>query len=155
MRAMAAQFTVGGAVQTPFGKGIVREVRNNGCLLVDVRGRALVVKESEISVRDASPPSRIRDAPLGNTRAPTQAQPDAGGEAREVDLHGLTVEAALARAEQALNEALLADVAELRLIHGRSGGRIRAALHRRLREISSVRGFQLDPRNEGVTLVRL
>ena len=155
MRAMAARFTVGGAVQTPFGKGIVREVRNNGRLLVDVRGRALVVKEIEISVLDPSQQSRFRDATFGNARASPEAQPDAGGEAREVDLHGLTVEAALARAEQALNEALLADVAELRLIHGRSGGRIRAALHRQLREIPSVRGFQLDPRNDGVTLVRL
>ena len=152
---MAARFTVGGAVQTPFGKGIVREVRNNGCLLVDVRGRALVVKESQISVLDASPQSRVRDATVGNTRASPEARPDAGGEAREVDLHGLTVEAALARAEQALSDALLADLAELRLIHGRSGGRIRAALHRRLREIPTVRGFQLDPRNEGVTIVRL
>ncbi len=152
---MAARFTVGGAVKTPFGKGVVRAERNNGCLLVDVRGRALVVKESEISVLDAGPRSRFRDKALKNRRAPPQAEPDAGVETREVDLHGLTVEAALARAEQALEEALLADVAELRLIHGRSGGRIRAALHRQLREIPSVRGFQLDPRNEGVTLIRL
>ena len=141
MQAMAARFRVGGAVQTPFGKGIVREVRNSGSLLVDVGGRALVVKEIEISALDPSQQSRFREATLENTRASPQAQPDAGGEAREVDLHGLTVEAALARAEQALNEALLADVAELRLIHGRSGGRIRAALHRRLREIPSVSGF--------------
>lgn len=152
---MAARFAVGGAVQTPFGKGIVREVRNNGRLLVDVRGRALVVKEIEISALNPSQQSRLRDGTLGTAGASPEAQPDAGGAAREVDLHGLTVEAALARAEQALNEALLADVAELRLIHGRSGGRIRAALHRRLREIPSVRGFHLDPRNDGVTLVRL
>jgi len=72
-----------------------------------------------------------------------------------VDLHGLTVEEALVRAEHALNDAMLADCAELRLIHGRSGGRIRAALHRRLSEIPSVRGFGLDPRNAGVTVVRL
>jgi DNA mismatch repair protein MutS2 len=151
---MAARFTVGGAVQTSFGKGIVCEVRNNGRFLVDVRGRALVVKESEISVIEAGPQSRFRDRTLNERRVRPQVQPDAADEAREVDLHGLTVEAALARAEQALNEALLSDVAELRLIHGRSGGRIRAALHRLLREIPSVRGFHLDPRNEGVTLVR-
>ena len=151
---MAARFTVGGAVQTSFGKGIVCEVRNNGRVLVDVRGRALVVKESEISVLDAGPQSRVRDRTLNKRRARPQAQPDAGDEVREVDLHGLTVEAALARAEQALNEALLADVAELCLIHGRSSGRIRAALHRLLREIPSVREFRLDPRNKGVTLVR-
>jgi dsDNA-specific endonuclease/ATPase MutS2 len=63
-----------------------------------------------------------------------------------VDLHGLTVEGALARAEQALNDALLA---------GKSGGRIRAALHRRLHEISTVRAFRLEPGNPGVTIVSL
>ena len=73
----------------------------------------------------------------------------------EIDLHGLTVAEALACTEQALNDALLADVSALRLIHGRSGGRIRVALHQRLRELSSVRGFHLDPGNNGVTIVRL
>jgi DNA mismatch repair protein MutS2 len=72
-----------------------------------------------------------------------------------VDLHGLTIAEALLRAEHALNDALLADLADLRLIHGRSGGKIRAALHKRLREIPSVRAFALDPRNAGVTVVHL
>jgi len=80
---------------------------------------------------------------------------DARSRSAEVDFHGLTVEQALDRVLQALNKALLADLSELRLIHGRSGGRIRAALHRRLRETPSVRSFQLDPKNEGVTIVRL
>ena len=73
----------------------------------------------------------------------------------EVDLHGLTVDEALERAERALNDALLADFNELRLIHGKSGGRIRAALHRRLGEIPTVRAFRLDPRNPGTTIVSL
>jgi dsDNA-specific endonuclease/ATPase MutS2 len=50
---------------------------------------------------------------------------------------------------------MLADVPELRLIHGKSGGRIRTSLHRRLREIPTVRGFRLDPANPGVTIVSL
>jgi DNA mismatch repair protein MutS2 len=73
----------------------------------------------------------------------------------EIDLHGCTVEEALAKVEDALNEALLADVAQLRFIHGRSGGRIRAALHQRLRDIRTVRHFLIDPRNDGVTIVEL
>jgi dsDNA-specific endonuclease/ATPase MutS2 len=68
-------------------------------------------------------------------------------------LHGLTVEEALVRATEALNDALLADRPELRLIHGRSGGRIKAALHRQLGHIHAVRSVRLDPRNSGVTIV--
>jgi dsDNA-specific endonuclease/ATPase MutS2 len=155
--AVAARFTPGDAVQTPFGKGVVREVRNSGRLLVDVDGRALVVKESDVSAlevrrRDSSSAGRSqrqgRDSPHASSPSP-------GVTTREVDLHGLTVEEALARAERALDEAILADVEEVRFIHGRSGGRIRAALQKRLREISSVRHSRIDPRNKGVTIVEL
>jgi DNA mismatch repair protein MutS2 len=153
---MAGRFTRGDAVQTPFGKGVVREVRNNGRWLVDVGGRAMVVSASELS------PLTVRAQRLPSSRPPRTGPAatghhewDARDAGAEVDLHGMTTEEALACAEDALNEALLADAAEVRFIHGRSGGRIRAALHRRLRDISSVRGFRLDPRNAGVTIVSL
>ena len=136
-------------MQTPFGKGVVREVRNNHTLLVDVHGRALVVSDADVTALSGRPGLSGRPAPFGEASRPGPSAP------AEVDLHGLTVEEALARVESALNEALLADVEVLRLIHGRSGGRIRAALHRRLRELPSVRSFRIDPRNEGVTIVTL
>lgn len=140
-------------MQTPFGKGVIRELRNNGRLLVDVRGRALEVREGDVSALDAAGRSGLLR--LGERVAGRSPQADrAAGPAVEVDLHGLTVEEALTGAEQALNDALLANAPDLRLIHGRSGGRIRAALHKRLREISSIRGFRLDPGNDGVTIVR-
>lgn len=152
-RTVMDRFSVGQTVQTPLGKGVVREVRNNGRLLVDVQGRSLVVRESEVSEvsigRRKSSSVRTAAEPA-NATAPRSA----GGSAVEVDLHGLTIAEALVRAEHALDEAMRADRAELRLIHGRSGGRIRAALHRRLGAIPSVRSFELDPRNAGVTVVR-
>ena len=144
----------GDAVQTPFGKGIIREVRNHGRLLVDVQGRALELGEGDVSALGAtSKTARRGRAARVPERSPVAGR--SGGPPAELDLHGLTVGEAVARAEQALNDALLADAAELRLIHGRSGGRIRAALHQRLREMPSIRGFHLDPANGGVTIVRL
>ena len=144
-------------MQTPFGKGVVREVRNNRVLLVDVQGRALVVSDADVTALDAK---GVRPGPVlpRATEHPSFREPEKGragpsGPA-EIDLHGLTVEEALARAESGLNDALLANALALRLIHGRSGGRIRAALHRRLRELPGVR-FHIDPRNEGVTIVEL
>ncbi|MEP7119205.1 MAG: Smr/MutS family protein, partial [Acidobacteriota bacterium] len=62
---------------------------------------------------------------------------------------------AVARIDAALDAALLADLVELRFIHGRSGGKLRGVLHQRLRAISAVRGLRLDPRNPGVTIVSL
>lgn len=148
---MASRFAVGDLVQTRFGKGVVQEVRNGDRLVVDVQGRTMVLADADISVRG---PSR-KKRPRGRAATERQTTSEAPTARAEVDLHGLTVEAALDRVDQALNDALLADVSELRLIHGRSGGRIRAALHRRLGEIPSVRNFRVDPQNEGVTIVTL
>ena len=147
---MTARFSTGTRVQTPFGKGVVRELRNGGRLLVEVQGRSLVLRESDVLPLDEG--QRRAPAP---PRAPQPRPPVPGGTAAEIDLHGLTVEEALARAQTALNDALLGDSPELRLIHGRSGGRIRAALHAWLRSVPAVRGFATDPANPGVTIVRL
>ena len=152
---MVSRFVVGDTVQTRLGQGVVREIRNDDRLKVDVQGRAMVVLESEIS---AVVPARKRPrTSYSSQRASAGGSPkrETRAVSREIDLHGLTVEEALDRVQQALNGALLADLDELRLIHGRSGGRIRAALHRQLKQTRGVRNFRLDPRNEGVTIVGL
>jgi dsDNA-specific endonuclease/ATPase MutS2 len=151
---VAPTIAIGDIVQTGLGKGIVREVRRHGRLVVEVKGRALEL--------DAQAVARLDDGGGRRSRAPENAglvaasgRDERAGSRTEVDLHGLTVDEALARIDVVMNEALLSDLSEVRLIHGRSGGRIRAALHRRLREIGSVRAFHLDPRNPGVTIVIL
>lgn len=145
-----AAFSVGDAVQTPHGKGVVREVRNGGRLLVQIQARMLVV-----AAQDAAPAAASRRLPAP-VAAPAPGRVPARGHApAEVDLHGLRVDDALVRIDDALDAALRAGLAELRFIHGRSGGRLRGALHERLRRISAVRGVRLDPRNAGVTIVAL
>lgn len=149
-----AAFAAGDAVQTPFGKGVVREVRNNGQLLVQIQQRALLVAAAQASPLGAS-------ARATASRPATASEPQASPlhESRrapfEIDLHGLTVDEALGRIDAALDAALRAGASEMRFIHGRSGGKLRGALHRRLGAISAVRGVRLDPRNPGVTIVTL
>lgn len=146
-------FAPGDAVQTPFGKGVVREVRNHRRVVVEVGGRSLTLEEDAITSVDEG---RRRPAkrPSRSSEAAPAATP-AARTSREVDLHGLTVDEALERSERALNQAILDDVAELRFIHGRSGGRIRDALHRWLSTLPVARHFRLDSRNDGVTIVTL
>ncbi len=144
-----AAFSVGDTVQTTQGKGVVREVRNGGRLLVQIQARMVVVAAQDVA--PATAPRRVAapsipPAPVARTRIDAPA---------EVDLHGLRVDEALRRIDDALDAALRAGHAELRFIHGRSGGRLRGALHERLRGISAVRGVRLDPRNAGVTIVAL
>ena len=73
----------------------------------------------------------------------------------EIDLHGLTAAEAVTALDAFLNDALLAALGEVRVIHGRSGGRVKAAVHHRLRELPSIRNFRVDPTNPGVTIVVL
>jgi dsDNA-specific endonuclease/ATPase MutS2 len=150
---MASRFKPGDGVQTPLGKGVILEVRNNKRLLVDIQQRAVVMTENAISPLDQSR-RQIRSVSetAGSLRGSERYKPRAAG---EVELHGLTVAEALNKIDQALNAALLASLPVVRFIHGRSGGRIRGALHQRLREIATVRGFRLDPHNPGVTIVQL
>jgi DNA mismatch repair protein MutS2 len=149
---MIPAFSVGDDVQTPLGKGVVRELRTNGRLLVDVGGRKVLI-ESGV-VRPLEPPRATRKKRSAPARIVDSADVEPGPHrsAPEVDLHGLTVDEALARVDSAINEALLEGHARLRLIHGRSGGRIRIALHRHLRALPPVRAFRLDPKNDGVTV---
>lgn len=136
-----------------FGKGIVRDVRNGGRYLVDVKGSAMVVTESQLSAEQGGK-RRRRPAPPQNAAAPA-GLPSRDSAHASIDLHGKTTAEAEAAIDEFLNEALLAGLPEVRIIHGRSGGRVKAAVHARLRQLTSVRGFRVDPRNEGVTIVSL
>lgn len=75
--------------------------------------------------------------------------------ASSIDLHGLSTDEAIAAVDTFLNEALLASFDEGRIVHGRSGDRLRAAVHARLRALPSIRSFRIDRRNPGVTTVTL
>lgn len=149
---MVHVLTVGARVQTSLGKGTVRERRNGGRVLVDIQGRSLLFDAHSVTLLDDETPAR--------RRTPTEPRRAAGASAgparvRELDLHGHTVEEALERIDATLDACMRDDVAQLRVIHGRTGGKLRAALHRRLSGISSVRAFHVDAHNPGVTVVWL
>jgi DNA mismatch repair protein MutS2 len=74
---------------------------------------------------------------------------------RVLDLHGKTVLEALDALDSFINDALLEGGDDVQVIHGRGGGKLKAAVHGRLRQLPSVRAFRLDPTNPGVTMVRL
>jgi dsDNA-specific endonuclease/ATPase MutS2 len=134
------------------GKGIVREVRNGARYLVDLKGRSIVAAERQLTPVTAAKRSASRDA---DTASQPRREPQVlrTGAPSSLDLHGMTVEEATGALDAFVNDALLAGLAEARVIHGRSGGRLKAAVHARLKQLPSVRHFRVDPANAGVTLV--
>lgn len=148
---------VGDTVGTPLGKGVVCEVRKNGRLLVLIGERRLVVEAGSAKVVDRPGKTAGKRRPASTGETSTSA-PDAGTPHRaapDLDLHGVVVAEALDRVLSAIDTAILAGHGRLRVIHGRSGGKLRAALHGALRRVPSVRAFRLDPANDGVTIVEL
>jgi len=151
----------GTAVQTPLGKGVVREVRRNGRLIVLSGDRPVLVDAGSVTPREPARGKAKVEVDVqvsGPRRRPTSGPDDTGRRRRppaDVDLHGLVVADAIDRALAALDAAIRAGHERLRIIHGRSGGRLRAALHRQLSEVPAVRAFRLDPANDGVTIVEI
>jgi DNA mismatch repair protein MutS2 len=140
------------------GTGVVREVRNGGRFLVELKGRSIVV-----AAADLQPAQPGRRTPVARRTRHVARNDVARGDvarstqhvARALDLHGKTTAEAIEALDAFLNDALLAGAGEARIIHGRSGGRLKAAVHARLRQLPSLRGFRVDPRNPGVTIVQL
>lgn len=148
----------GDTVRTPLGKGVVQAVRQHGRLVVLIGNRSVVVDARDATVADL--PSTSKSKPKrglapADEPAPRDHDQDRRRTAADVDLHGLIVADALERVVSAVDAAIRAGHGRLRVIHGRSGGRLRGAVHRQLRELPSVRAFRLDPANDGATIVEL
>ena len=147
-------YTVGDAVHVSgLGKGVVREVLNKGRFRVEVKGRVLIAAGAQLTPVAALRPPRRVPQESGSER-PVPATPHPAQGLRSVDLHGRTVPEAIPEVEALINEALLAGEEAVRIIHGRSGGRLKAAVHAQLKALS-VHSFRVDPRNPGVTIVIL
>ena len=148
------QFTTGDHVHVvSIGQGVVLEVRSGERYLVEVKGRRMLVHAGQLSMPSTPRP---RTAPAAVGGAQDVPQPAAASHSSaSIDLHGMTTEEAIVALDLFLNSAILANHAVVRVIHGRSGGRLKAAVHRRLRTVTSVRAFRVDPANPGVTLITL
>lgn len=134
------------------GKGIVREVRNGGRYLVELKGRSIVALESHLT---AVAQGKRRNKSANPSPDSVTGSPTRSHISTSLDLHGMTVEEAVAALDAFLSDTLLAGHAEVRVIHGRSGGRLKAAVHSRLKQLAVARAFRVDPANEGVTIVSL
>jgi DNA mismatch repair protein MutS2 len=136
------------------GTGVVRGERN-GRYLVDIKGRTMILPANQLERAQVEQKGRREHSEVPESAASSPAaEVTARGAAASLDLHGKTIDEAMAALDIFLNDALLASLPEVAVIHGRSGGRIRSAVHARLRQLPPVRSFGLDPRNPGVTVVR-
>jgi DNA mismatch repair protein MutS2 len=139
-------------IVVPLGRkqGVVVEAGRGGHYRVQVENTAVSCRETDLIASPGVP--RKTRAARGAVRT-SAGDETAGAVAPTIDLHGLTVEEALARVVEAIDTALQRGADRLEVVHGKGSGRIRQALHRQLEKLTVVASFTLDPRNPGVTWV--
>jgi DNA mismatch repair protein MutS2 len=133
------------------GTGDVIDVRGADRYAIAIKGRVVVASGRDLEAADVAGRPR-------KPRSHDEVRPRSGGDGPagsipSLDLHGKTVDAAIEAVIAFVNDALVAGHPEVRIIHGRSGGRLKTAVHHCLERVSSVAAIGLDPRNAGVTIV--
>lgn len=131
--------------------GTLVELRD-GRALVETGGLRLQVPTSGLApVEPGTAPAEPKRRTGGWTAPEVNARP-------EVDLRGLRVDEAEAALESALDDALVADLPVLRIIHGKGTGAVRERVTEVLRSYPRVRSFRLGGPGEGgagVTIAEL
>ena len=80
------------------------------------------------------------------------------GASTELDLRGMSADEAIATLDIFLDNAMMANLASVRIIHGKGTGALRKAVHASLRRNKAVKSFRLGNYGEGesgVTVVEL
>jgi DNA mismatch repair protein MutS2 len=77
---------------------------------------------------------------------------------RELRLRRLTVDEALWRLDRYLNDAFMAGLSSVRIVHGKGTGKLRRAVHESLASHPLVKSYRLGDYGEGdygITIVEL
>ena len=73
----------------------------------------------------------------------------------EVNLIGMTTDEAMPVLDKYLDDAYLAHLPQVRVVHGRGTGALRAAVHKHLKKLKYVKEFRLGEFGEGDTGVTI
>ena len=140
--------------------GVVREVRDDGTVVLETGNVRLVVPTAELHVLDGpgagdrgghAAPAGGR-AGLGGRRGTSTAPPAVVEHASsEVDLRGLRADEVDDVLPRALDAAVLADLPYLRIIHGKGTGALRDRVRELLAADPRVAHAALAPANQGGT----
>ena len=135
-------------------EGVVLSI-NDRDAEVDVRGKRLRARIDELRLITAAAGSTA--SPAARVRVNVDLQPRAGN-LSELNLIGCNVDEALSRAEKFLDDALVTEQRNLRVIHGFGTGQLRKAIGEFLRAHPLVANFgpaASDKGGGGVTVVEL
>ncbi|NRR22001.1 endonuclease MutS2 [Brevibacillus sp. MS2.2] len=140
----ATQIKVGDEVMvTSFGqKGTVLEKVNNEEFLVQIGIMKMKVKRDDMHVQNS-----IRQKPQAAPYTSVKRRSD--NIKMDLDLRGYNVEDSIREIDQFLDDALLAGLHSVSIIHGHGTGVLRKGVHEYLRNHRNVKSFRLGGQGEG------
>jgi DNA mismatch repair protein MutS2 len=138
----------------PLGvEGIVQSI-HDGHAEIDVRGKRMRARVDELRVLSQAPASPVKP----QVRVTVAMAPRDAAVTSEINVIGSNSEEAVGRVERFLDDAAVAELKNLRIVHGYGTGALRRSIAEFLREHPFVAHFGPAPDNQGgggVTLVEL
>ena len=119
---------------------------------VQIQAGIMKLKAHLSQLRIVEPPKKQTTRVLSKTGAATRSVP------LEIDVRGMALDEALPVVDQYLDEATLAGLHEVSVIHGKGTGVLRAGIQQHLRKHMNVKSYRLGVYGEGedgVTVVQL
>lgn len=145
---------------------LVTALRKNGTV-VEVKGKDVLVSIGAMKmivplkqcllVKDAPKAAPVRSAYKANAAHAMFTAKTAEAE-QEVDLRGMTTDEAIPYVDKAIDDALLAGITQVRIIHGKGTGALRAGLQEYLKSHRNVASYalaSLSMGGAGVTVITL
>ncbi|NBX76694.1 MAG: hypothetical protein EBQ92_09075 [Proteobacteria bacterium] len=133
-------------------EGVIMEITTRGTYRVAVGSMNLEVKEKDLT---EAPKDKWKNAveKLRPKKIPFQGEMSQEKMPEILDLHGLRVEEALPKVAHFMDQAILNDKDSVRILHGLGTGKLLEAVHKFLKATPTVKHFELDQSNPGVTVV--
>ena len=133
--------------------GIIKNIKNNDVYYIDINGKNVMVKENMIEKINKDIVENTCNIKKNNTNYNFE-----NSFVPEIMIRHQTLDIAMYNVENFINDAILNNVKDIKIIHGRSGGILRKAVHEYLKHNKNVESFRLGgyyEGNNGVTLVKL
>ena len=136
--------------------GIITDVNGNdvtvqvGILKMTVPAKKCLLTKAQPAHTDAAPKKRkgfSKNAAANYAHQMFIAK--SGSAKQEIDLRGMTLDEAIPVVDKAIDDALIAGIGQLRLIHGKGTGALRAAVQQSLKKNKFVKSFRLGVYGEG------
>lgn len=138
-------------IKDTFSRGIITEI-DKDYAKVDVNGIILRVKLSDLELtKNVSKPETITSKNTTDFSFLSNVN-------RELDIRGLYPYEIESKIEEFLNDAIIHNIPEVRIIHGKGTGKLRAKVHEILKKSKVVKSFRFGNWNEGdsgITIVEL